>query len=340
MFENTLLRLEGLSNIEPPIVVCNNDHRFMVAEQLQELEISDAVIALEPEGRNTAHAIAAAALAALSNFESKSDDPLLLVLAADHEITNVSAFHEAIAEAEKAALGGALVTFGIVPTKAHTGYGYIKASGSSCSGCAALDVDRFVEKPDQDTATAYVDSGDYFWNSGMFMFKASVFLSELGQFSPEIVAACKLAVENAKSDMDFLRLDPESFATSPSDSIDYAVMEKTTRAKLIPLDAGWNDVGAWPSLWDLSAKDDNNNVFVGDVLTDDVHNSYVYSDNRLVSVVGLDDVVVVETDDAVMVAHKDKAQNVKAITEQLKQQGRDELNNHRKVLLPPEPVFR
>ncbi len=332
MFENTLLRLNGISNIQSPIVVCNEDHRFMVAEQLKELAISNGIIALEPEGRNTAPAIAAAAFAALSHISDDSD-PLLLVLAADHEITDLVAFHQAVAHAEQAALSGALVTFGIVPSSAHSGYGYIKANKENDAD-TSFPVDKFVEKPDLATAEKYVASGDYYWNSGMFMFKASVLLGELEKYSPEIIAACKAAVENANIDLDFLRLDKEAFAKSPSDSIDYALMEKTDKAMVVPLDAGWSDVGAWSSLWEISSKDEFNNVTKGDVITESVNNSYIHSENKLVSVIGLDDVVVVETDDAVMVAHKDRAQDVKAIADQLKALGRDEINNHRKVYRP------
>jgi len=330
MFENTLLRLDGISDIEPPIVVCNEDHRFMVAEQLLELGIKNSTIALEPEGRNTAPAIAAAAFAALK--KNPKDDPVLLVLAADHEITNVAAFHGAIAKAEQAALSGALVTFGIVPDSAHTGYGYIKtAKGEDAD---VYPVDQFVEKPDADTAQEYFESGNYFWNSGMFMFKASVFLEELEKFAPDIITACQSAVEKAISDLDFLRLDKEAFCKSPSDSIDYALMEKTNKDVLVPLDAGWSDVGAWSSLWELSEKDVNANVLKGDVITEAVKNSFVHSENKLVTVTGLDDVVVVETDDAVMITHKSRTQDIKVIADKLKQDGRNEINSHRKVYRP------
>ncbi|MCP4412940.1 MAG: mannose-1-phosphate guanylyltransferase/mannose-6-phosphate isomerase [Gammaproteobacteria bacterium] len=330
MFENTLLRLKGIANIEPPVVVCNEDHRFMVAEQLKQLGIENSTIALEPVGRNTAPAIAAAAFTALE--KDPDSDPLLLVLAADHEITQVPAFHTAIAEAKEVALSGALVTFGIVPDSAHTGYGYIKAEEGKTG--TAYKVEQFVEKPDQKTAEEYFSSGNYYWNSGMFMFKASVLLKELKQFSPDIIKACEAAVKKAETDMDFLRLHKESFIKSPSDSIDYALMEKTDKAKVVPLDAGWSDVGAWSSLWDISSKDNNNNVVKGDVITDSVQNSLIHSENKLVTVTGIDDVVVVETDDAVMIASKERSQDVKIIGDMLKQEGRDEINNHRKVYRP------
>lgn len=328
LFENTLLRLEGVSSIESPIVVCNQDHRFMVAEQLSGLDLKDSLIILEPEGRNTAPAIAAAAIAA----KSKQDDPLLLVLSADHEIKNVTVFQEAIAMAEKAALAGALVTFGIVPQSPHTGYGYIKANKQA--GTTTFPVMEFVEKPDQATAEQYVNSGDYFWNSGMLMFKASTLINELSQFSPDIVEACTEAVEKALSDLDFLRLDHNAFSKCPAVSIDYALMEKTHKAVVVPLDAGWSDVGAWSSLWELSDKDSNNNVLNGDVLVESVNDSYVHSENKLVSIIGLDNLVVVETDDAVLIADKNKVQDIKLIINELKRQNRDEINNHRKVYRP------
>ncbi|MCP3672940.1 MAG: mannose-1-phosphate guanylyltransferase/mannose-6-phosphate isomerase, partial [Gammaproteobacteria bacterium] len=272
-------------------------------------------------------------LSSTATHSNDDSDPLLLVLAADHEITDLSAFHQAITHASQAALSGALVTFGIVPLSAHSGYGYIKANKENDAD-VSFPVDKFVEKPDLATAEKYVASGDYYWNSGMFMFKASVLLRELEKYSPEIIYACKAAVENANLDLDFLRLDKEAFAKNPSDSIDYALMEKTDKAMVVPLDAGWSDVGAWSSLWEISTKDEFNNVTKGDVITESVKNSYIHSENKLVSVIGLDDVVIVETDDAVMIAHKDRAQDVKVIADKLKAQNRDEINNHRKVYRP------
>jgi len=333
MFENTLLRLKGIPTLKSPIVVCNTDHRFMVAEQLHELGIVDSQIVLEPIARNTAPAIAAAAFAASLSDKSKHDDPILLVLPADHEITDVDEFHKAIAIAEKSALAGALVTFGIVPNSAHTGYGYIKANKSNLNE-NSFPISEFVEKPDQTTAEHYLESGDYFWNSGMFMFKASVLISELEKHSPEIIAACKTSVENALTDLDFLRLDTKSFTSSPADSIDYALMEKTDKAVVVPLDAGWSDVGAWTSLWELADKDKNNNVLTGDVIVESVTDSYVHSENKLVTLIGLDNVIVIETDDAVLIADKNKVQDIKLIVNKLIKQNRDEVNNHRKVYRP------
>jgi len=328
LFENTLRRLEGIDGIQAPIVICNEDHRFMVAEQLLSLGIEGATITLEPVGRNTAPAIAVAALQALN----EDPDAVLTVLPADHQIEDTKAFHDAINLAIKSAENGYLVTFGILPVTAHTGYGYIKTGLSSDHG--AFQVEQFVEKPDHDTAKAYISSGDYSWNSGMFVFRADRYLEELNKSNPKIISACKSALEHSKIDLDFVRLDKEAFEASPSDSIDYAVMEKTSRAKLVKLDAGWSDVGSWTSLWEVSKHDCNNNVTKGDVILSSVTDSYIHSENKLVTVIGLDHIVVVDTDDAIMVAHKDSAQNVKLIADELNKNGRDEINNHRKVYRP------
>jgi len=326
LFQNTLIRLGGLDDVENPLIVCNTEHRFMVAEQLQTIEMSAREIILEPCARNTAPAIALAAIKALEN----GDDPLLLVLAADHLIQNVTAFHHAIEQAKQLAEQGKLVTFGIQPQSAHTGYGYIEAVKKD----QPSDVKRFIEKPDQKTAETYLAAGNFFWNSGMFLFKASSYINELQQYHPEMVVACKKAIEKSITDLDFIRADSDAFEQCPSDSIDYAVMEKTTKAMVVPLDAGWSDVGSWSSLWEAFPQDENNNVLVGDVIIDSVTNSYIHSENRLVTVLGLDDVVVVETHDAVMVAHKDQAQNVKNIVETLSNLNRKEVHTHRKCYRP------
>ena len=326
MFQSTLTRLNGLDSLEAPLIVCNNEHRFMVAEQLQEIGLDANGIILEPCARNTAPAIALAALKAMD----KGEDPLLLILAADHLISDVTAFHKSIEQARILAEQDKLVTFGIQPQSAHTGYGYIEAEEKS----KPSSVKRFIEKPDLATAESYLSAGNFFWNSGMFMFKASAYLDELQQHSPEILSACKASLEKSVIDLDFIRVETESFEHSPSDSIDYAVMEKTTKAFVVPLDAGWSDVGSWSSLWEAFPQDENNNVIIGDVITDSVHNSYIHSENRLVTVLGLDDVVVVETHDAIMVAHKDKAQEVKKIVEALNKQERKEVLTHRKCYRP------
>lgn len=326
MFQSTLTRLNGLDSLEAPLIVCNNEHRFMVAEQLQEIGLEANGIILEPCARNTAPAIALAALKAMD----KGEDPLLLILAADHLISDVAAFHKAIEQARKLAEQDKLVTFGIQPQSAHTGYGYIEAEEKS----KPSSVKRFIEKPDLATAESYLSAGNFFWNSGMFLFKASAYIKELARLSPEMLSSCKQSLEKAVIDLDFVRVDPELFEQSPSNSIDYAVMEKTDKAMVVPLDAGWSDVGSWSSLWEAFTRDDDQNVLIGDVLVENVHNAYIHSENRLVTVLGLDDVIVVETHDAVMVAHKDQAQKVKTIVEELTRQNRKEVITHRKCYRP------
>ncbi len=326
MIQETMLRLNGLKDLQPTIAVCNEDHRFMLAEQMREIGVKPAAIILEPVGKNTAPAVAMAALSAAS------EDDVLLVLPADHVVGDRPAFHAAVEQARQLAEQDLLVTFGIVATEPETGYGYIKA-GEIRHG-AAFNVAAFVEKPDLATAQRYLESGDYFWNSGMFAFKAGCFLRELEKFNPKMLQVCREALRAAKADLDFVRLDKAIFSTCPSDSIDYAVMEKTDRAVVIPLDAGWNDVGSWSALWDVTDKDDSGNAIKGDVLTVDTTNSYVHSSGKLVAVIGVKDLVVVETDDAVMVAAKDKVQDVKLIVDRLKVLKRDEAQVHRKVYRP------
>lgn len=332
MLQNTLLRVKGLAGLGAPLIICNEDHRFMVAEQLRELAITSPAIVLEPEGRNTAPAIAVAAL----NAMQQGDDPLLLVLAADHAIKDVPAFHQAVELAVPAANQGKLVTFGIVPTSAHTGYGYIRrdAKRDPTLPAGVSSVARFYEKPDATTARQFVDSGEYYWNSGMFLFKASRLLAELHQFAPDIVAAAEQALAKASTDLDFIRLDKAAFSGSPSDSIDYAVMEKSANTVMVPLDAGWSDVGSWDALWQVMAKDEQGNACRGDVLLEQCHNSYVYAEQRLVTAIGLDEVVVVETKDAVLVAHKSQLQGVKNIVAKLQSYGRSEVDLHREVFRP------
>jgi mannose-1-phosphate guanylyltransferase/mannose-6-phosphate isomerase len=330
MLQDTVLRLEG-ADIDPPIVICNDAHRFLVAEQLRQENIQHGGILLEPMGRNTAPAIALAALHASLN----GDDPILLVLAADHLIGDKQAFHQAINQAEKLAEQGKLVTFGIVPDLAHTGYGYIRRGEQLAANTSGYAVAQFVEKPDLVTAQTYVDSGEYYWNSGMFMFKASRYLQELEKYAPQMLAICKKAIATETPDLEFVRVDADIFATCPDDSIDYAVMEKTDAAAVVPLDADWNDVGSWSSLWDTAKhRDENNNVVIGDAILDGVNNSYINSEQRLIAVVGLDNVVVVETKDAVLVAHKDKVQDIKNVVNQLKADHRPEFEFHREVFRP------
>ncbi len=326
LFQNTLNRLEGIDDLAEPIIVCNNDHRFMVAEQLHEIDSKNATIILEPCARNTAPAIVVAALQA----QSQGHDPLLLVLAADHVIHDQQAFHTAISKAKIAAEQGALVTFGIIPTSAHTGFGYIEAQEKS----VVSQVLAFVEKPDADTAQRYLDSGNYYWNSGMFLFKASTIINEMERFAPDMLKSCQQALTESTTDLDFIRLDKEQFESCPSDSLDYAVMEKTDKAVVIPLDAGWSDVGSWPSLWENQDKDQQNNVLIGDTVIENVSNSYIHSEQRLVSVLGVDNLIVVDTPDAVMIASKDQAENIKSIVASLSKQNRDEATMHRKGYRP------
>ncbi|WP_421712221.1 mannose-1-phosphate guanylyltransferase/mannose-6-phosphate isomerase [Alteromonas abrolhosensis] len=326
MLQDTVTRLNG-TNAEPPVFICNDAHRFLVAEQLRKKNIEHDGILLEPVGRNTAPAIALAALHATKT----GNDPVLLVLAADHLIKDQEAFHSAIVKAEALANEGKLVTFGIVPDKPHTGYGYIKAGKVLNVGFEVAD---FVEKPQPETAKQYVESGDFFWNSGMFMFKASRYIEELGKYNPEMLEVCRRAIETEAPDLDFIRVDSEIFSTCPDDSIDYAVMEKTDSAAMVPLDAGWSDVGSWTSLWETADKDEDGNVCVGDTILEKTRNSYVNAEQRLVSVIGLEDVIVVETKDAVMVAHKDDAQSIKNVVNKLKAEKRPEFEFHREVFRP------
>lgn len=330
LFQLTLKRLKGITaGAMRPIVVANNDHRFLVGEQCREAGVEPHSIVLEPVARNTAPAIAAAALAA----QADGADPVLLVLPSDHVFASVPAFHHAVRVGLTAAEGGAMVTFGIVPTHAETGYGYVKAS-QALDANAAVPVQQFVEKPDLATAQRYLEDGSYTWNSGMFMFKASVFLEELAKTNPVMLQACQAAWTKAQKDLEFVRLDKDAFASSPSDSVDYAVMEKTSKAVVVPLDAGWNDVGAWSAVWQVLPQDAQGNAARGDVLLEGATNSYVHADSRLVALIGVDDLVVIETSDAVLVAHKDKAQDVKKVVDRLKSQKRPEADLHREVFRP------
>ncbi|MBB3277697.1 MULTISPECIES: mannose-1-phosphate guanylyltransferase/mannose-6-phosphate isomerase [Pseudoxanthomonas] len=324
MVQDTWLRIAPLATT-PPIVVANEEHRFLVAEQLRQIGAPAPHILLEPVGRNTAPAIAAAALQAMA----EGADPILLVLPSDHVVRDAEGFRRAVEAAMPAAGDGALVTFGIVPDAPETGFGYIHAE----SGEGLRKVSRFVEKPDAATAQSYLDDGGYYWNSGMFLFRASRYLEELERFRPDIVAAVRAAFTEARQDGDFVRLDKDAFAASPSDSIDYAVMEKTAHAMVLPVDIGWNDVGSWSALWDVAERDAGGNAHHGDVIAVDTRNSYAYA-QRLVALVGVDDIVVVETDDAVLVARKDRVQEVKQVVAQLKDGQRSQAVLHREVHRP------
>ena len=327
LLQNTVTRCAGHPDVTAPMLVCNEEHRFLVAEQLREIEVEASRIILEPEGRNTAPAVALAAHEAMKT----DDDAILVVLPSDHVIQKTALFLEALTTAIELAKDDALVTFGVVPDKPETGYGYIKKGMATG---AAFKVDKFVEKPDVATASEFLHSGLYCWNSGMFVFKASAYLKELAAQTPRIAEAMAKATANASADLDFTRVNAEAFKSSPSDSIDYAVMEHTADALVVPLDAGWSDIGSWDALWQISEKDEHNNTLVGDAVVHDVEGSLVWSESRLVSVVGLKDVIVVETADAVMVASQDQAQDVKSIVNHLKGSGRIERTFHQKVYRP------
>lgn len=338
MLQDTALRTAGIDDIAPPLIVCNEEHRFMVAEQLRQVGLPASSIMLEPCGRNTAPAIALAALEALANEQN----PVLLVLPADHVMSDGAAFRTAVIAGAEVAASGKLATFGIVPTAPETGYGYIKAGeelkwlkveGGNLSK-PVFDITSFVEKPDRTTAEQYLASGDYYWNSGMFMFAAQRYLEELERYAPEMLAVCQDAFDKAGRDMDFIRLPRDVFAACPSNSIDYAVMERTADAVVIPLDAGWNDVGAWSALWEIGTRDAAGNVVKGDVVLQATSNCLINAGSRLVATVGVSDHVIVETADAVLVAHKDRVQDVKSIVNQLNALGRKESVMHRKAYRP------
>jgi len=327
LLQETVLRIQAIPNMEAPLVICNQEHRFLVAEQLKQIGVTDAAIILEPMGKNTAPAVA---IAALYLNQQAVINPTLLILPADHIIQDQTNFRMAVSLAEKNAQAGRLVTFGIVPQRAETGYGYIKTAAHT-NDEQGYTVLEFVEKPDQLTAKKYLDSGQYYWNSGMFMFQTASYLAELSIYAPAILQACERAVQNMTQDLDFLRLDKEAFSTCPSNSIDYAVMEKTQNAALVSLNAGWTDIGSWSALCDVLETDQNGNVMQGDVITHQVNNSYLRAESRMI---GLDNHIVVETPDAVLVAHKDHCQDVKEIVASLKQQQRTEIDLHRRVYRP------
>ena len=324
MLQATWKRVAAIADTAP-IVVAGEDHRFLVAEQLRQIDAPAPAIVLEPVGRNTAPAIAAAAMQAMAG----GADPLLLVLPSDHVVRDAQAFCAAVLAAVPAADAGALVTFGIVPHAPEAGFGYIQAE----PGDGVRKVSRFVEKPDLETAQAYLDAGGYFWNSGMFLLRASRYLEELQRFRPAIVDAVRRAFDGAVRDGDFIRLDAQAFAAGPSDSIDYAVMEATDAAMVLPVDIGWNDVGSWSALWEVSQQDADGNAYHGDVIAIDSRNSYAWA-RRMVALVGVDDLVVVETDDAVLVARKDRVQQVKDLVGRLKAEQRSQAALHREVQRP------
>ncbi len=326
LFQDTILRLP--KDVENPIIICNEEHRFLAAEQLRQINKSSKNIIIEKEGRNTAPAITLAALKLINDYK----DPVLLVLPADHLIQNIQAFHESIKAAGDLAEKNKLVTFGIAPDKAETGYGYIQAEIADTE--KYFSVKSFTEKPNQENANKYLESGNYFWNSGMFMFKASVYLEEVNKFAPEILSCCKKSLPSENKDLDFIRLNNDEFLKCPERSIDYAVMEHTKEAIVMPLDANWSDIGSWDALMNSKIKDQNGNVIEGDVIFDNVSNTYAYSTNRLVTAIGVSDLIIVDTKDALLVTSKDDSQNIKNIVKKLKKHSRPESENHRKVFRP------
>jgi mannose-1-phosphate guanylyltransferase/mannose-6-phosphate isomerase len=327
MFQDTISRLRGIADTAAPIVVCSNDHRFLAADQLQQIGVTALAQILEPQGRNTAPAVAVAAMAALEH------DPqsIILVLAADHLVRNEQAFHAAVGRAVEQARAGRLVTFGIVPDAAETGYGYIER-GAGADGC--FEVARFVEKPDAARAREFVDSGRFYWNSGMFVFAAQRYLQELRKFRPDILQASRDAWQTRDQDLDFCRLGEQAFIGCPSESIDYAVMEKTRDATVVEADIGWSDIGSWSSLWQATDADAAGNVTSGDVYLDDVRGSYIRAESRMIAAIGVDDMVIVETADAILVTRKEHAQKVKEVTDALKAAQRDEYLVHKRVYRP------
>ena len=330
LLQDTVSRLVDMPEIANPLMVCNVEHRFMIAEQMRQIGATPRAIVLEPVGRNTAPAIAVAALM-LSR-----DDPeaLMLVLPADHLIGDVDAFHAAIRIAAEAAKNGHLATFGIVAAIPETGYGYIQKGAPLADPKGAFQVAAFVEKPDLPTAQQYVDSGDYFWNSGMFLFRATDFLNELQSLRPDILEASRAALDAATLDLDFVRLDPAAFEACPSESVDYAVMEHTRCAAMVPADMAWNDIGAWSALWNVAVKDEQGNATRGDVMLEDARNNFVRAETRMVALLGVSDLVVVETADVVLVARKDQVQDVKKFVERLKAEKRCEHLVHKQVYRP------
>ncbi|WP_336368402.1 mannose-1-phosphate guanylyltransferase/mannose-6-phosphate isomerase [Marinobacter sp. C2H3] len=331
MLQLTVDRLSGLET-EAPLIVCQDEHRFLAAEHLRQKGYDHPRILLEPCGRNTAPALALAALECLESLPDGDADPLLLVLAADHDIADIEAFQDSVRQAERLARAGRLVTFGITPTHPETGYGYIQRGKPFPEG--GFELARFVEKPDAETAGAYLASGEYLWNSGMFLFPARQLLSELAAHAPQILEACTAAMAHRTTDMDFIRVAPDAFEASPSLSIDYAVMERTNAGAVVPMTAGWSDVGSWSALWQIAKRDDQGNSLRGDALAEDTKNTLIHADSRLVATLGVSDLVVVETPDAVLIAHRERAQDIGKLAKRLSASQRNEARNHREVCRP------
>jgi mannose-1-phosphate guanylyltransferase / mannose-6-phosphate isomerase len=328
MLQETILRLDGVDNLLDPIIVCNSAHRFIVAEQCRQIGIINPIILLEPIGRNTAPAITAAAMVSLKKY----DDSILLVLSADHLIQNLAAFHKALNIAKKQVINGNLATFGIFPTSANTEYGYIKKSREDSKG--VFKVNDFIEKPDLNTAKLFIDSKDYFWNSGIFMFQAQSFLNELSLYQPEIIEFVSKSVSNSKKDLDFIRLEENAFKSAPSVSIDYALMEKSQKLIVIQLDAGWNDIGSWQAIYDVSEKNSQGNVITGDAIVHDTKNSLIKLNHHMVSVLGVENLVIVDTPDVTFISSREKAHQVKSIVQSLGEIGSEVIISNRKVYRP------
>ena len=341
LFQETILRLDGIENLSAPIIVCNADHRFIVAEQLQQIKVSQPTILLEPVSRNTAPAIAAAAVHVM--IDKENIDAILLILSADHIIHDIKAFHDAINIAQIQAETGKLATFGIVPTHSNTEYGYIQAETDN-ENSSLMHVKCFKEKPNQELADEYFKENaklssqnlpiNWYWNSGMFMCKANALIDELSLHAHNIITTIKDAVINAQHDLDFMRLEEDAFASCSNISIDYALMEKSKKVIVVPLGAQWSDVGSWPTLYEIGDKDKNNNVIVGDVLTKKTTNSYINASNHIVATIGVDNLIIVDTADAIFIANINKSNEVKSIVEELQIQGRGEANANRKVYRP------
>ena len=330
LFQEALIRLNGIKDIGSPIIVCNSDHRFLAAEQLKQIGIDNSIILLEPVGRNTAPAITAAALKIINDVDLK--DALMLVLSADHVIKDINEFHKIISKAAIDAKAGSLVTFGITPSSPNTGYGYINFSQNNNNN--SCKVNKFVEKPNKETAELYLNEGNYLWNSGMFLFYPQVFLNELSAHSEQIFKAVKKSLENSSDDLDFIRLESNAFEQSPSLSIDYAVMEKSNNVVVLKLDAGWSDVGSWASLYEISEKDKNGNVLKGDIFTEETTNSYIDAGHHMVATIGVNDLIIIDTPNATLVSTKDKASQVPKIIKKLQKLDREEHRTNRKVYRP------
>lgn len=330
MLQQTARRVSDQARFKPLIVVANTEHRFVIAEQLREIGLTGARIVLEPKGRNTAAAVTIGALLAFRD----DPDALILAMPADHVITDVPAFHRALDAGAVAAREGAFVLFGIRPDRPETGYGYIRTGDALPKASGVHAVLSFAEKPDQATAEAYVGSGEYVWNSGIFLLPARAFLDDMRRLAPDVLAACEKAVEHGTSDLDFLRLDPPSFEAAPSISVDYAVMERTNRAVVVPVDFPWSDVGAWSALWDIGERDEAGNVLVGDAVVENVHGTYIRGEGQLVTAIGVEDLIIVATPDAVLVSSKRSDQDVKKIVDRLKSLGRSPATQTRRVHRP------